>query len=333
MKLIDDIMAARAKHYERDNRLRREFNERRTTPRNPIASDVNAECPREMYHGIVDWKDRADPPLHRAARMDAGKMDELRVKSMLLAWGFEVALDQAPVVVRDRKGRKAYTGKIDGVICTNGGGAAAGIPYETKAYHPSLHGRIDTVEDFALSEWTRRAPRQLLMYLLAEGKTDGLFILYCLGDVKLIPIVLEDHMADAERFLSLAEGVLDAVEKGKPPAYAKDPITCRHCWAFGTACNPPLEEQGAVIWNDPETVQLLDVCHQTKAARDAYNSAWDEVKLKARATKKDRLIIGRYAVTVTDRNVKGREQPAKTIPPRVDRIVKMARAAEKGETA
>ncbi len=38
MKLIDDIMAARAKHYERDSAQRREFNERRTTPRNPIAS-------------------------------------------------------------------------------------------------------------------------------------------------------------------------------------------------------------------------------------------------------------------------------------------------------
>lgn len=323
-ELLAGIMAARVASYQLENVRRRTFQERRVTKRSPIASNINDECAREMYHGIVDWKERSEPGTHQMARMEAGELDAQRLKVKLREWGYKVILDEARVTVKDRKGRTAYSGKIDGAIQTPDGL----VPYEAKCYHPNLHGRIDSIEDFAMSEWTRKAPRQLLIYLLAEGIPHGFFILYALGDLKLIPISLEDHLGDAERYMALSEEVSDAIDAGAPPAFAKDPVTCRNCWAFGRVCNPPIETQGASLISDPEFLALLDTVHAGKAIAHQYIKAWEEVKRRAKLAGVDHIICGQYAITVKDRKVKGHHVEARDVAPRTDRIVKMARAGD-----
>ena len=310
VELIGQILEARRTHYQLDQNRRLEAQRRRITPRTPIASNINEECPLEMYHGIVNWHYRPDHELHRMARMEAGELDAQRIKRLLRAWGFKVILDEAAVAIKDRKGRDAYRGKIDGAIQTTSGI----IPYEAKCYHPNLHGRIDHIEDFARSEWTRKAPRQLIMYLLSEGKPAGFFILYCLGDMRLIPIYLDDHLADAERWLRLSEQVADAVAAKKPPGFAHDLVTCKTCWAFGRCCNPPIDTQGAEMITDPETVDCMEEVHATHDAAKRYEKAWDRIKVIMKAAKVERAIIGRFAMRAKISDRKAYHVPARDVP-------------------
>jgi hypothetical protein len=99
-------------------------------------------------------------------------------------------------------------------------------------------------------------------------------LLTCQGRKKWLPVVLEDHLDLAEAALRAGEETVAAVEAARPPAFTRDPTACRRCWAFGTVCQPPVEEQGAILLDEGgELHELLMIEAETEEAHKRYEAA------------------------------------------------------------
>lgn len=303
--LLPAILEARAKFYSKKEAENHQQGLSRTTPRNPVASNPNIECPREMVLGMTRPQDVPLKDVHSRARLEHATEDGKRVKRLMEEWGLDVRDVETSLKVTDRKGRIAYTGRIDFAVAWKG----VLVPCEVKAYHPSIHGKIETFDDFERSVWTRKGRRQMLIYLLGRGVNFGFFALYCLGDLKLIPVVLDEHLDEAEKAMTAAETANDHRDAGTLPDYTRDPAECRRCWAFGVACNPNIREMGARIIADAEFEQMLRDREAVKDAAKAYEALDKEVKTILKAAKLDLAVCGEFMITRKEIPVKAETTP------------------------
>jgi hypothetical protein len=289
----------------------------------PIASDVAPDsCARRQVLEIVKWEDKPLFEADRQARFEAGNRAEEDIIIDLKRDGFRVVQEQVPFELKHRRtGEPCLRGKIDGKLQWNG----QTVPFEIKSAHPNIFSSIGSVEDWNRWWWTRKYPSQLHSYLLGHGHEWGFWILTdCLGNWK--PLRADLDYALAERIWTFAESIMDGVRAyradGSLPAYTSDATQCGHCDFFGRTCNPDTIEQGARMLGDPELeAQLARWCELREPYRE-YNGLDKRVKdalKKALPGKPEaRAIVGRYAVTITDKPVKAEEKPRAA---RVDRVV------------
>jgi len=260
-ELISDIFARRTRAFTREQSDRYARNEQRTTARNPVASNAHIECRREMYLRLTNWKDLPEFDEEILARMDHGTMVGQLVRRKFEDWGLIVVHGESPIMIADRKGRKAYTGMIDFGVQASAGSKVV-IPIEVKSMSQFAFDGIDTVADLEKKFWTKKYRRQLLIYLLGRDIGEGVLALYHRGHLKLIPVRLEEHLEEAEECLQAAEAALDAVVTNVPPPFAEDPEECRRCGFFGRSCNPPLEEAVNIFADEEfeaEVNEYLDI--------------------------------------------------------------------------
>lgn len=309
-KLIETFNTRREDFWRKEHEKRRARTAGRVSPRNPIASDVNFDCAREMYYGVTNPLARRDPGIQGSERMADGKLAAAAARRYLEDLGFEVVDVETPIEAFKRDGRLVYTGIIDFALVFDG----ARVPVESKEVSDFVFEEIDSYEDLEHFWWTRKYRGQVLVYLLQRSAPEGILLLTCQGKLKPIQVVLDDHLDDAELALQLGEQVDAAVKAGTPPPFAKDPTTCRTCWAFGVICQPPIEEQGALFLDDPELLDRLRrraqnlKSHQEYEADDKWiksrlKATIPEAKLKA-AKAKDflmRAICGDFAVSIVKR--------------------------------
>jgi hypothetical protein len=291
----------------------------------PIASDVDPDsCARRQVLEIVAWQDKPVPEADRQARFEAGSRAEEDIIIDLKRDGFRVVHEQLPFELKHRRtGEPCLRGKIDGKVEWKG----KPVPFEIKSAHPNIYGSINSTADWDRWWWTRKYPSQLQSYLVGHGHEWGFWILTdCLGNWK--PLRADLDYALAERIWAFAESVLDGVRAyradGTLPGYTADPTQCAHCDFFGRTCNPDTIEQGAAMLSDPELeAQIARWCELREPHRE-YDGLDKRVKsalktaLPAQPTA--RGIVGRFAVTITDRPVKAEAKPR---PARVDRIVEI----------
>lgn len=290
----------------------------------PIASDVDPDsCARRQVLEIVAWQDKPVPEADRQARFEAGNRAEEDIIIDLKRDGFRVVQEQVPFELKHRKtGEPCLRGKIDGKIQWNG----QMVPFEVKSANPLVFQRITTVADFEHFWWTRgRYGSQLQAYLIGHGHEWGFWILTdCLGNWKLLRLDLD--YALAERIWAFAESILDGVRvyrfDGTLPGFTADPTQCAHCDFFGRTCNPDTIEQGARMLADPELEVQLARWSELREPAKEYGSIDKRVKetlRKALPGPDARGIVGRFAIQITERAVKGFE-----VKPRTDRIVEIA---------
>lgn len=315
-KLIEDYKKRRVTHFETAAAKRRAQDEARVSPRNPVASNVNFDCGREMYLGITAWQKRPVLSVESQERMADGDVASAAAQQRLRDMGYQVVETEGPMQpFRNRAGKVVYTGRIDCKVVFDG----HKVPAEIKDPGEYVYEAIDTYADLDRFWWTRKWKGQILVYLLQNNEPSGVLILYCQGRMKMVPIVLEEQLEDAETALALGESVVAAVAKGTPPPFAKDPTVCRKCWAFGIACNPPIEEQGAAMLDaDGELYEQLVIAAESEEAHRRYEAAKkrrNEI-LKAivpaaafaNAKPKDtffRGICGEFGIALTKRARKG----------------------------
>lgn len=318
----------RLEFWQTEAAKRRAQDAARTAPRNPVASNLNVDCPREMYHAIVNWDARPDPDPDLQELMRNGNVASKAARLLLEEMGYTLVETEGPIEpFRDKAGRVVISGRVDYVLVHEG----QKIPLEAKDVETWMFENLNTYEDLDRFKWTRKWRGQILVYLLQknlpgrEPVPEGAVLLHSRGRLKFIDVVLEDHLEDAEGALRAAESVARAVVDATPPPFAKDPTVCRGCWAFGRVCNPPVEEQGAAVLDtDGELYALLAERSDTQEAHRRYEAADKRAKEIVKALEVDAAICGEYAISVTDRPVKAEAKPR---PARVDRIVKIVRAA------
>ncbi|HKQ97123.1 MAG TPA: hypothetical protein VJV75_04540 [Candidatus Polarisedimenticolia bacterium] len=271
LKFLEDYRQTRVHYFAKRAAIRRSDNEARVSPRNPVASSINLDCQREMYHRIVDWSAMPDFDADTQERMDNGNVAAKAAADDLRAMGYTLVETEGPMQPfrRAGDGKVIYTGRLDFKIDFE-----RRIPVEVKDVNQHVFESVDTFADLERWFWTRKYQCQVLIYCLQNNEPEGLVLLTCQGRKKFLPVILEDHLELAEAALKAGEEVVAAVEKGKPPAFTKDPTACRRCWAFGRICQPPIEEQGAVIFDETgELHQLLQVEEETREAHRKHEAA------------------------------------------------------------
>lgn len=241
----------------------------RVDPLDYVYASQRRSCVRRMCLDLTHPGDRELPSTDALERMRKGQEREAMILSRLQRLGpmckvpFEVVGGQTRYEIKDRDGRILAVGKNDGRLKFRDGTSPI---FEVKA-GVSVQ-RVETVEDFDNSPWTKHMPDQLLSYLLGEGEPLGFFILDRPGLPHLLPIKLEDHMDRAESFLRDARVAVDHRFDGTPlPEYTQDVSECRICDHFGKSCTPDLSfGEGVQIITDQVLIDAAKVFVETHEA-------------------------------------------------------------------
>lgn len=313
---LEHYRARRVAFYADRAAKRRAEQEARVSPRNPVASSINLDCEREMYNRIVNWRAMPDFDPDTQERMDNGDVASKAAANDLRAMGYSVVETEGPMQPfrRAKDGKVIYTGRLDFKIDHGG----RKIPVEVKDVGQYIFEAVERFADLERWFWTRKYQCQILVYCLQNNEPEGLLLLVCQGRKKWLPVVLEEHLELAEAALQAGENVVASVEAGAPPAFTKDPTACRRCWAFGTVCQPPIIEQGAVVFDETgELHELFLIEEETKEAHRRYETAHKRRNEILRALAADefktarpretffRGMCGFFAIAITKRFRKG----------------------------
>ena len=254
-------------------------------PRTYVYASGRRDCKRAMALDLLHPEDWPVPAPDALERMERGKEREASIVARLQQIGprcpvpFQVIEGQHRFEVKDRDGTVLIVGKIDGRLRF----ATREQPvFEIKS--GESFRRIETLEDFERSPWTRHAPDQLLSYLLAEGEPWGFFVIDRPGLPKLIRVDLEDHLDRAEAFLQEARLAIDAKAGKVPmPPFTQDAGSCRRCSHYGKSCAPPLDfGEGAAMITDERLIDLAEVRERSAEAHQEYEEADKELKAALR---------------------------------------------------
>lgn len=257
-----------------------------------VYASAYRECERRMTLEMV--APDALPPFlpDTLANFRRGEDRERNLRSDLIQIGrdsepaFEFIGEQERFELKDRKGRVAITGKVDGFIKFADGVKA---PTEIKSWNPNTVARIRTFEDLMLSPWTKAGAHQILAYLFGSNQPFGFLLLDRPGIPALITVEMTDaNLERMETFLTRAESAMahaDAItgklEDGYGeflPPFIDDPSECKRCPFFGTVCQPPIKSEGAQMIVDEEVLADLDRWHELKAAGEEFEDLDTAIK-------------------------------------------------------
>lgn len=270
-------------------------------PRDYVWASQRRACVRRMALDLMHPEERdefGDDTLERFAQ---GNAVEREVYARLMQIGprcsppFDVIEGQRHFTVRDRDGSKLITGRIDGRLHFPETGERP--VFEIKA--GTAIKRVERLEDFDRSPWTRHMPDQLLAYLLAEGEPWGFFVLAPWGGVpRFIRVDLERHLTRAEAFLQDARQAIDArFGRSDLPLMTDDRGECRRCPHLGRSCVPQLDYEGAKVITDPRLIELAETREKTAGAAKDHARADRELKAALRGT--ESALLGDFQVTGT----------------------------------
>lgn len=184
------------------------------------------------------------------------------------------------------------------------------VPCEVKGVARGTWNEINKFGDLLRSKrsWVRKWAGQLLVYMLMDNKPFGRFIFFSkeTGQIKDIPVRLEDHLEYAEEILRKLEVVNKHVEEGTLPDRfyepgAPSPI-CEDC-GFNHTCLPGGGYTAALsLVDDPVVEESLDAYfileeeyERAKKVVDARDGL--RKKIRGMLNNKENCIIGKYHVT------------------------------------
>lgn len=273
--------------------------DRERSPHKYVYASAYRKCTRRMAYDLIQPEMQPAFDADILARFRRGKDRERDLLADLPFIGrnsdpsFEVIGHQERFEINDRRGRVIVVGKKDAEIKFAGGPSA---PLECKSWSPTIISRISCFADLLNSPWTSSASYQILSYLYGFNRPYGIMLLDKPGIPLLLPVVLEDHLEQMERFLRQAEEAVDAAENNHLPEYIDDPSECRRCGYYGAICNPPMDSgPGAQVFTDQELEADLSRRDSLSEAADEYDAIDKRVKARLRGV--EHGICGPFSIT------------------------------------
>ena len=292
-------------------------------PREYLYASGRKPCTRWMSLDLLHPEDSADSfnDPHTMERFLRGDEREAAINARLFAVGmrstppFRPIEQQSTVEVRDRDGMLLLRGKKEGSLLFEDGRK---VTYEVKS------GRsvecAETLEDLDRSPWARSYVDQLLVYMLAEGRQEGVFILDRPALPAFIPVRLEEHLERAESFLREAREAIDAAgayrAQAAPGAYlgtragflpeampadllppmTADRSVCRRCPHLGKSCHPAMDfGPGLQMINEEELAFAIEQELKFADAVGEYEAYRKYVRERLRGVE-HALVAGKYLV-------------------------------------
>jgi hypothetical protein len=251
-------------------------------PRNTYATG-RRPCARWMALDLLHPEDRGDFSDDVLARLERGNQRERSIIAQLQRAGevaevpFEITEGQKRFEIKDRDGAVIVTGKIDGKIRFRDGFKAT---FDTKA--GDSFRNMTTVDELLGNPWTWASVFQLCVYMLQENEPSGFLILDRSGLPLMVPVILEEHLAETEAFLQEARLAWEArnTEGANLPAFAQNPATCRRCPHLNKSCSPPTISfgTGVVLISDEDLIQQAEFWIKHRDIAKAAGKAWDVLK-------------------------------------------------------
>jgi len=260
------------------------------------ASALGHPCERYLVYMRLNW-DKQDPHTWEVQSIfDIGKDFEELVISELKEAGIDIIQQQLALMIKKPK----ITGHIDCKVQIDG--IDFGIPAEIKSMSPYTWNAIKSIDSMFSSKYVylRKYPAQLQIYLLADEKEFGLFILKnkVSGQYKFLTMDLDYEFA--ESLLKKAERVDEYVELEEYPDKLNETDVCLKC-PFKHICLPDIGMEGEALEGEAlesicdEYVELdsqLGEKYKEKAKR------YKEVKdiIRAATEGKPSVRLGKYLI-------------------------------------
>jgi len=254
------------------------------------ASQIGAECVRELVYHRTRWKDRKLPDLGLQFVFDGGQVTEAYAEQMLREAGYQV-LEQQRAFQINEKGEN-ITGHLDMKIGYNG----KAFPCEVKGLSGWTWSDINTIEDMFTHRYhyVRRYPAQLLIYMYGTNSEIGCFLLVSKQNwqPKVIWVKLSDHLDYVESLLQKAVIINQHVKEDTLPDFTENQELCKHC-DFEHICCPPYEYEGKVVV-DAELEELLDRRATLLETKKEYDHLDKELKTFIKGKE---MVVGRWVIT------------------------------------
>lgn len=261
-------------------------------------------CTRHLAYQLSDGDKRPAIDEYLQALFTAGSTWESKIiVPQLLQMGFQFVHGQQRLELpyhgsnKSLRGKVMATGKIDGAIIYK----SVEIPVEIKTTDGNKFRRINSIDDLLEDQFGEKWVNQLLMYLYAKNKEQGLFVLSdTRGHLKLIPLYLGNHLDIAESALKRMEKAFEAYHsKQTPDRISYHPKICGYC-AFNAICLPSQVIEGSHAIDDPEVESLIERHEDLKKAADDFKEIHDTVAgmFKDRPTT---IVNQRFSVTPSKR--------------------------------
>lgn len=286
--------------------------------RNPRASGIGP-CAREQALSITEWARRPVPDTWLSQRFQRGNEVEALVRRNLIDAGYELVENQTPFEIDERIGPAGdrssdgedtliCTGHTDGKIAWEGEKPVT----EIKSMNVNIWNRVNEFADFErMGSFWKRYTNQILLYMYANDETAGLFLLDdCMGHIKAIPVLLDDHLDKCEAALRTCRIASYAVASDTLPDFHPDTLECRKCWAREIgACKPAMEGEVITILDDAQTEEWLFSLEADKEAAKRFGTADRKFKDQMKGRGPGVYLCGDYSVTVTQKPSKSYDVP------------------------
>jgi len=255
------------------------------------ASELGHECLRYLVLNRTRWQEKVLHGARLQMIFDMGKWVEEAVYQDLREAGVVVVEQQRPF------SWAAYqiTGSIDCKLAVNG----CVYPCEIKSAAPAAFDSIHSIEDMRRHKWAymRRYPAQLTLYLLLDGKDQGLFLFKNKSTGELREIWMDMDYAFAETLIQKAEAINAHVAGGTvPDPMEYDDRVCSEC-AYAHICLPDRMGTEVEITDNEELLELLAEYETLKPGAKRYKEVDERIT---------DLVKGREKVLAGDWFVQGK---------------------------
>ncbi len=252
------------------------------------ASEIGHPCERYLVFLRTRWQEKA---LHDVALQfifDEGRMHEDAVLATLTAAGLKLIEQQRAFDWP----KYQITGHIDAKVLSGN----RAIPLEIKSSSPFVFNKLNSVQDLFDGEYVylKKYPAQMTLYMLMDGKDEGLFLFKnkVNGQLKEIPMTLD--YTYGESLIQKAERINRHVEAGTIP----DPVewseeVCGGC-GFAHICMPEVRRDALEITDMPELEAKLKRREELKVLAREYEALDKEIKIFFK--EKEKVVVGDYLI-------------------------------------
>lgn len=284
-------------------------------PRNSLwASQMDHPCIRNLEYGLTRWQDQLKHSVELQQIFDEGNVHEPAVIDKLKKCGFKERQSQRPLFEKVSKDGKEYrygiSGRLDLEITHDELLGGEWFPAEIKSMEPHAWESINSVSDMLNHKryYLRMYPGQIMMYLYAMGKYNGLMILKNKINGRLKFIWIELQMDVVERMLQKAEEVNRVVKEiqDNPQRSADDFLTerieyddriCGSC-PFRHICLPNQQFDGQTIELDKALEDDLERREILKMYWNEYEELHEMLREKFKAKGDGKYLTAGYNITV-----------------------------------
>ena len=255
------------------------------------ASELGHECLRYLVLNRTRWQEKTIHDARLQMVFDMGHLVEDAVQQDLREAGFTIVEQQRPF----SWAKYQITGSIDCKIAVDG----QAYPMEIKSAAPHSFASINSVEDMRRHKYhyMRKYPAQLTLYMMMDGKEEGLFLFKNKSTGELKEIWMDLDYDFAESLVKKAETINQHVAEGtlpEPMEYNED--ICSDC-AFAHICLPDRIGKEVEVTDDGELLELVTRYMTLKPGAKEFDEVNDRIS---------KLVQGREKILVGDYFIEGK---------------------------